>query len=52
MISSHALAVLLLALAVAVVLLAGGLVHVQHRLSEAIAALADRVDALEGTDVR
>ena len=47
MISSHALSILILLLAVACVLMSAALVYVQHRIDRGIAAVNERLDALE-----
>ncbi len=48
MISSHALSILILLLAVACVLMCSALVYLQHRIDRGIAAVNERLDALEG----
>ncbi len=47
MISSHALSILILLLAVACVLMGSALVYVQYRIDRGIAAVNERLDALE-----
>lgn len=47
MISSHALSILILLLAVACVLMCSALVYLQHRIDRGIAAVNERLDTLE-----
>ena len=50
MISSHALSILILLLAVACVLMCSALVYLQHRIDRGIAAVNERLNALERPD--
>lgn len=52
MITIHALSILVLVLAVAVVLICAGLVHLQSRFTRAMGQVGKRLDALEAAPDR